>query len=214
MAKKNETGAIKERPDAAQRYYDLKSSAMDDLLNAKAGKAKSYSMEELAKYRNHKGIHLADWLKIVLIKLWFAGAVCFFFFWGLGIYLSSIIDLLFIVGIALGFATDLLTNNLIRFFEKTPGENNRWMMFPKKSYLSLVLNVLYAFLILACVYTTYTGVNSAISVITEQPELVAIGVEPILFGVLCMAFDLLFVWMKNLLLRVVQDARNKVEGKP
>lgn len=213
MANKNQTGNIKERPDAAERYYDLKTSAMDDLTNAKPGKTKSYSMQELSKYRRTKGIHMADWLKIVLIKAWFAGAICYFFFWGLGAYLHSLIDMMFIVGMVLGFATDLLTNNLIRFFEVTPGANDRWMMFPKKRYLSLVLNVLYSYFILFCVYSTYTGFNAAVSVMAGKPDLVTVGVEPLLFGILCMAFDLLFVWMKNTAKKVVQDARDKVEGK-
>ena len=213
MANKNQAGNIHERPDAAERYYDLKSAAMDDLVNAKAGKSKTYSMEELDKYRSRKGIRLAEWLKILLLKAWMSGAICFFFLWGLSIYLGSIIDMLFILGIALGFATDLLTNNMIRFIEKTPGANDRWMMFPKKRYISLILNVLYSYLILYCVYSTYSGINLALNAINGQTNEVLLGVEPILFGLMCMGFDMLFIGMKRLFMRVVRDARDKVEGK-
>lgn len=213
MSDKKVSGPMKERPDAAERYYDLKSRAMDDLVDARAGNSKKYSMEELGKYRRHKGIHVADWVKILLFKAWFGGAVCFFFLWGLGIYIGNMIDMLFILGMALGFVTDLLTNNCIRFIERTPGANNDWMMFPKKGFISLPLNILYSYFILACVYSTYTGVNLVITTLTNRPQDVPLGVEPILFGLLCMAFDLLCVGIKRTFKRVVRDARDKVEGK-
>lgn len=213
MPKKQNESNIRERPDAAARYYEMKSAAMDDLLDAKAGKSKKYSMEELGKYRSHKGIHVADWVKIIFIKAWICGAVCFFFFWGLGSYIGNLIDMLFILGVALGFATDLLANSMIRFFERTPGANDRWMVFPPRKFISLVLNVLYSFLILWCVYSFYGGVNLAINTITGQADAVPLGVEPILFGILCMLFDLLFVGVKRMFNRVIRDARDKVEGK-
>ena len=213
MQDKHDAGQEKTRPDVTGRYYDLKSSALDDLVNARRGKSRQYSMEELSKYRRGKHFHFPDWLKVVFVKAWFAGAVCFFFLWGLGLYIHSTIDMLFVLGIALGFSTDLLANNVIRFIEKTPGANDRWMMFPKKNYISLVLNVLYSFAVLFCVYTTYTQVNEAIVRLNEQPDTVPLGVEPLLFGILCMLFDLLFVWIKQTFLRVVRDARDKVEGK-
>ena len=212
MQNKNDKGRIKERPDAAARYYELKGSAMDDLVDGK-GKKKSYSMEELHKYRSKKGLHLPQWLKIVLIKIWFAGAVCFFFLWGLGMYLGSVLDMLFITGIALGFVTDLLTNNVIRFVEDRPGANDAWMMFPKKRYVSLVLNVLYCFALLYCIYTAYNTINVILLAATGQTDKVILGVEPILFGVLFTGFDLLFVGIKGMFMRLIRDARAKVEGR-
>lgn len=213
MANKQTDHHEQVRPDAAARYYELKSAAMDDLLEAKAGKSKKYSMEELDKYRSHKGIHLPDWLKFLFIKAWIAGAVCFFFFWGLGTYVGSLVDMLFILGAALGFATDLLTNSMIRFFEKTPGANGKWMMFPPRKFVSLVLNVLYSFVILYCVYTFYGLVNTAINAVTGQADAVPLGVEPVLFGILCMAFDMLCIGIKRMFLRLIRDARAKVDGR-
>lgn len=213
MAKKESNSRIKERPDAAARYYELKNRAVDELLDAQSGKATAYSDEELKKYRAKKGIRFPEWLKIVVIKAWFAGAVCFFIFWGLGIYVTAMLDMLLIIGIALGFVTDLLTNNALRFIEKRAGENDRWMMFPRKSYVSLVLNILYSFLILYCVYSFYGIVNTAIVSFTGQTDAVPLGVEPLLFGLLCVGFDLLFIGAKRLFLRIVRDARTKVENK-
>ena len=213
MANKIPEPNQKVRPDASSKYYELKSAAMNDLLDAKKGKSKRYSAEELDKYRSHKWIRVADWVKIIFIKAWISGAVCFFFFWGLGTYVGNMIDMLFILGMAMAFATDILTNGMIRFFEKLPGANDRWMMFPPKKFISLVLNIPYSYLILYCVYTFYGAANLAINTVNGVTDAVPLGVEPILFGLLCMGFDLLFVGVKNLFLRVVRDAQRKVEGK-
>ena len=53
--------------------------------------------------------------------------------WGSAIAMSvaSGINVL-LVGLGLGFVTDLLVNKLFRYYEKTPGGNNRWMMVTKK----------------------------------------------------------------------------------
>jgi len=40
----------------------------------------------------------------------------------------------------------------------------------------------------------------------------AVGVEPILFGILAMAWDMLFLKMKGLLGRIVADAKAKVSS--
>ena len=148
----------------------------------------------------------------MLLKTWFAGMVCFFFLWGLGTYVSSQLDLLFIVGVALGFVTDLMTNNIFRFYAKTPGANDRWMMFPKKKYVSLPLNVLYAFLLLFCVVTTYNVINAVCLSVTGAQDTLPLGVEPILFGVFTMGWDVLFLQIKRLARKIVADARQSARS--
>lgn len=210
MAKKKEAAAREEKQTAAE-YYKLNVQAVEDLVTADESNSPTVSEEELQKYRSGSKLKLAQWLKISLIKAWFAGAVCFFFLWGLGNYVSHQLDRLFILGLALGFVTDLLTNNLLRFMEKTPGANARWMMFPKKGFVSLPLNVLYAFAVLACVVTTYNVLNIALIALSGAPaDSVPLGVEPILFGLLTLGWDTLFIRMKLLLGKIVQDAKNQV----
>ena len=206
MPEKKTSSSYRDRPDATERYYELKSRAMDDLVDAKPGRSKTYSMEELDRYRARRGIRVADWVKILFLKAWFAGAVCFFFLWGLGNYVPNTIDLLFICAIALGMVTDILTNGAIRFMEQTPGGNDQWMLLPKKGMLSFFLNILYAFLIIFCVYELYVCINTTINSITGSTDAVPLGVEPILFGLFCMGFDMLFVGLKRLLKTILADA--------
>ena len=208
MAKRNVTAEPEDKRSAAD-YYKLNVRAVDDLVNADVSNSPKVSEEELRKYRSGSKIKLSDVTKVILIKAWFGGMVCFFFFWGLGIYVSDQLDQLLILGLALGFVTDLITNNVFRFLAKTPGANDRWMMFPKRKFITLPLNVLYAFLILLCVVTTYNLVNTVLVSITGAQDTVPLGVGPIFFGIFCMAWDMLFLNMKRVAKRVLADARQK-----
>lgn len=194
-------------------YYDLKQDAVDKLVNAGKNGAPRFSEDELNKYRSKKGFHIPAWAKITLLKAWFYGAVCFFFLWGLGTYVTAKWDMMLILCIAMGLVTDLLVNHIIRFMEKTPGENSRWMMFPKKHWSSLMLNIFYSLLILSCVYTFYNAINAWLAATSGSSEQVTLGVEPILFGLLCMGFDLVFVKLKNGFLTVFHDAREAQSGR-
>ena len=191
-----------------EKNYELKSDAVDKLLKAEKGEVPEFSQEELKKYRSKGGIKLPQPVKVILLKAWFAGAVCYFILWGLGMYIYSLIDMLFMMGIVLGMVTDLLTNNVIRFIEATPGENNKWLMFPnQKGMVSFFLNLVYALVLVACVYFLYSGINLMIVAIIGNADTVPLGVEPVLYGVFYMGFDLLFVGCKNLLKQIISDAQ-------
>lgn len=206
MSKKKKNspdGEIEKQSD----YYKLKTQAVDDLVNADESNSPVVSREELLRYRSGPKLQVADWVKLLFIKAWFAGAVCFFFLWGLGGYLADQLDLLFVTGFALGTVTDLLTNPMLRFFERTPGDHSRWMMFPKKGFVTLPLNIVYGYIILALVIAVYTAINAAAAHLTGDPERIVLGVEPILFGVFCLGADLLLIRVKHLLVRAKKPAK-------
>lgn len=198
-----------DKEKTAAEYYELHTGAVNDLVEADESNSPEISPQELAKYRSGGKIHIPEKVQVLFLKAWFAGAVCFFFFWGLGMYVPNLIDMLFIVGLVMGFVTDLMVNVILRYFEKTPGANDRWMMFPKKGYASLVLNVLYSYLILFFVFTLYNVINLMIISATGAEDTVPLGVEPILFGLFWMMFDQMFITMKHLLKRIVSDASKR-----
>lgn len=190
-----------------KQNYNLNSDAVETLANADNEEAPVYSQEELEKYRTKSFFKTPDALKLVLIKVWFAGAVCYFFLWGLGGILGNTLDMLFILGVALGMVTDLLTNNVLRFVEKEAGANNDWMMVSGKGTGSMLLNVLYHLVVVICVYLLYNLINYGINLMTGDMEAVPLGVEPVLFGVFCTGFDLLFIWIKHLILDLVKKLK-------
>ena len=190
-------------------YYKLKTKAIEDLVTADESNSPEISPEELRKYQSGPKLKVADWVKVLFIKAWFPGSVCFFFLWGLGSMVADQLDLLFITGIALGIVTDMLTNNVLRFLEKSPGANSRYMMFPKKGYSSFPLNILYAFVVLLLVYTVYNVINLVIIRLTGAVDTVPLGVEPILFGVFYLCCDMILIQGKHLLLDIVKSGREK-----
>lgn len=194
-----------------KKNYRLSSDAVETLANSDGKEAPRYSEEELRKYRSKKAFHIPEWLKMIFVKLWFYGAVCFFFIWGLGNYLKGI-DMLFVAAVAMGMVTDLLLNNVIRFLDQEPGDSGRWLMVTAKGMGGFLLNLLYGFLLMLCVYTAYDLINRIIIGFTGDTEAIYLGVEPILFGCFSMGFDMLLIGMKRLLKSILDDAKAKAAG--
>ena len=190
-------------------HYKLNTKAVDDLVSADVTNSPKVSREELNRYRSGPKITLAGWVKVILIKWWFAGACCFFFYWGLGAAIPSQENLLLILGAALGFVMDLLENNILRYYARTPGANNRWMMLTRKGFVSLPLNLLYGYLLLALVILSYNAINAAAIALTGPTDSIPVGVEPLLFGLLVMGWDMLFLAMKRVLSSIVNDAKKQ-----
>lgn len=210
---KPEKNSQKQEERSAADYYRLHTKAVDDLVHADESNSPEISREELNRYRTRHGIPLADWARNLLIKFWFNGAVCFFFFWGLGGYFADLRDQLLVLGIAMGVVTDLMVNNILRYYAQTEGENDRWMMFPRKRFASFPLNILYAFVVLFFVYMLYTAINAAVISVSGATGTVPLGVEPILFGLFYLGFDLLFLACKHTFQRIAEDAKEKNRGR-
>ncbi len=192
-------------------YYRLKKQAVEDLVTANEENSPPVSAAELKKYRSGPKVKMSDWVKAILIKLWIAGMICYFFIWGISTITLNPWDQLLVIGIALGVATNLMTNNIYRFIAKTPGAYDRWMMFPGKKIYFLPLDVVYAILLTACTIMTYNGINLLAAGGAEQAGN-ALGVEPILFGIFVTAWDLLFLGCKHLAKRILADAKQKVSA--
>ena len=213
MAKKMKQQPQDEEKSAAS-YYQLKTDAVDRLVNAED--APAVSDAEIKQYTSKgKGkFHIPSWLKIVLIKFWFAGAICYFFLWGLGLYIQGL-DLMFALAVGLGVANDLMVNKLLRNFEPNEGDYDKWMMVTVRKFWSIFINVIYSGVVLFCVFQTYYAINVMIGVDanagTEQAESM-LGVEPILFGLLYMGFDLLLIKIKNTFIKIFHDAGANIPG--
>ncbi len=211
MAFKKKSPIEAETKKSSADYYKLNTKAIDDLVTADESNSPEMTPEDLRKYGSQSKFRMPEWLKAVLIKLWFAGAVCFFVFWGLGNYIAGL-DMMFVFAVALGIVTDLLTNNVFRFCEKKPGLNDKWMMLPKKNFINFFLNIIYAGILLAAVYFIYNILNAAVISVTGADEsTVPVPVEPILFGVFYMGVDMLFLGMKHTFEKIVDDAEKKVK---
>ena len=201
MAKKQTTLPENKQAD----YYKLHADAANRLVNTTKENTPRYSQEELNRYKGgKKKWRLPEAVKVVLIKFWFFGAICYFVFMGLGMYLVSVLDQLVVSGVITGMVMDLLMNHFLRFTEKLPGGSQKWMMVTKRGMAGVLMNLLYGFVLTFAVVTVYNLVNALLSAGFGAVA----KVEPILFGVFATAVDLLLIFMKRTLLKIVADAND------
>ncbi|MBQ6255683.1 MAG: hypothetical protein IJJ60_03755, partial [Clostridia bacterium] len=73
----NKRSGAEEKPKSTADYYKLKTQAVEDLVSANAENSPPVSQKELRKYHAQKKLTMADWVKAVLLKIWFAGIVCY-----------------------------------------------------------------------------------------------------------------------------------------
>ena len=184
----------KETSQAERNYYKLKTDAVDRLATANKNTVRKVSDKEIEKYKSSKIGRLPVWVKALFIKFWFAGAICFFFYWGLAQYIGSWLDQMFVFGLGLGILTDLLTNNVLRFVSGEDKEYYPYMMFTSNSYWTFIANIFYAFVLLFITIQIY--------------NLLHMNVEPILFGIIYTAVDMLFIQIKNKIVEQIQLKKN------
>ena len=191
--------------------YELKTDAVDRLVNAEKKDYPTPTAKNDPGREYRKGFldRIPSWVKALFIKFWFNGAVCFFIFWGLGIVIPNMENMIIVLAITLGMVTDILVNNIFRFFAPVEGANDKWMMFPKKRYVSFFFNILYAFAVLLLVIFVYNAINIAANFIAGTESVVYLGVEPIAFGCIYMLIDLLLIKMKNTFVGIFADAKKK-----
>ena len=192
--------------------FSPKTDAVNRLVNAKNKTYENRSIDPGRRFRKKSFIDdIPDWIKALFIKFWFSGAVCFFIYWGLGLYVWDHFDMIVILGIVSGMVTDILVNNAFRFFEIVPGSNSKWMMFPKKKFWTFFANIIYGMILLFLVVCIYEAINIAGNAIFGTEKQIYLGVEPILFGVFYVAVDMLFIGAKNLFTKIINDAKEKAD---
>ena len=211
MAKKNKNIPAGASAHKNNNPYELKTDAVDRLVNAEKKEYPKLTIENDPRraFRNGFIDRIPSWVKALFIKFWFNGAVCFFIFWGLGILIPNMENMLIVLAISLGMVKDILVNNIYRYFATPEGANDKWMMFPKKRYASFFFNIIYSFVLLLVVIGIYNAINIVINAIRGTETVIYFGVEPIFFGFFYMAADLLFITVKNTAIKIVADAKNK-----
>ena len=198
--------AGREPDKTAAEYYELKSDAVDELINANVTNTREISKKELNRYRRKSLLNMPDGLKYFLLKWWFAGVVCWFFMIGLESYIDSL-DMILIMGIATGLLWDLPVNIFIRMKAETK-EYGRYMMFPKTGIIAGLLNVLYGIALIALTAMTYTALNSLL-----KDSGGMIGVGPVLFGIFTAGWDWILLQCKRLGGGMLADAKKNAAAQ-
>ncbi len=209
MAKNKRKTVDVDKEERIENYYDLKTEAVQRLLNADKKEYPKSKKDPGRAYRSSFIDKIPSWILALFVKFWFSGAVCYFIFWGLGLYIGNMEDMIVIFALVLGIVTDIMVNNVFRFFETYKGQNTKWMMFPQKGWWTFILNVPYAFVVLLGVMWFYQLLNTGLNMMNGSVGVMYVGVEPLLFGLAYMGVDVLLVMMKNLIISIVADAKKQ-----
>ena len=208
--KKKKSGRGKQAPDkTAAEYYELKTGAVDDLINANVTNTPAVSEKELRKYRRRSVRNMPDGLKFFLLKWWFAGVVCWFFLIGLGMYGIRTLDMMLIMGVVTGLLWDLPVNIFIRL-KAEKKDFSRYMMFPKTGVGAGVLNALYGILL---VYLTAQTYAAADMVLQAAGDSTLLSVGPILFGIFTAGWDWILLKCRRIGKNILADARRSAAGE-
>jgi hypothetical protein len=196
-------------------YYDLKQEAVNDLVNAlnepNPQETKETKKPPMNPYKYDKIARIPTWIKAVFIKFWVAGAICFFFYVGLGYYVDSMENLILITALATGLIMDLLVTPAFLYFESDKKEYHKYLMVPvsAKKIWSLLINIPIAFIEVYGVVMIYAIINEAyINSHNVEEGYIALGVEPLLYGVFFVIIDLILLFFKNMIVGIVNNAKN------
>ena len=230
MAKKKK----KIQETTIENYYDLKIDKVDELVAAlkdetgefdeeisiniadctgdndpknfkRSGKQKQFN-----PYKTDFLRRVPTWLKAVFVKWWFAGLVCFLIVMGLGSYLTEL-DVVFLTGLVLGVVVDLLVNPLLQFMESDEKEYNDYMMFPFpfKAYWTFFTNIIYYLFVTLCVWGLYGSINYLVNISRGTTDLSYLALEPLLFVVFSVIVDMVFIGIKDGIVRLVKKGKKK-----
>ena len=216
----------KKQPETTiENYYDLRVDKVDELVAILKGEdtAKEedidFSMnanmgvydpknvkrngkeKEFNPYRTDFLSRIPTWIKAIVIKFWFSGAVCYFVMMGI-MPRTGYLDQAVLTGLAMGVVVDVLVNPLFRFLETDRREYNAYMMFPFpfKAYWTFFANICYYILVAYLIAVSYTYLVMA--------KVIA-GVEPLLFGLIAVAIDMVFIGIKDGIVALVRHLKNR-----
>lgn len=213
-------------------YYDLKVDKVDELvaalksdedlfdeeidygMNTNMGVNDPKNVKSSGKQKQfdpYKTDFLAKvpaWIKAFFVKFWFAGMVCFFFMFGIGL---QDIDAVLLIGVVLGIVVDILVNPLFRFMETDRREYNAYMMFPFpfKAIWTFFANIFYYLIIALLINYCYFGVNEIMNAIKGTEELYYLGVEPLSFGLFAVVTDMIFIGIKDGVVALVRHTKKE-----
>lgn len=149
-------------------------------------------------------------IKGLFIKFWFAGMVCYFIMFGIS-SVEDDLDKLVLLGAVLGLVVDILVNPALRFIETDKHEYNAYMMFPFpfKAFWTFFTNIIYYVIVVICVNYCYYGLDMLLNSIYGRTDYIAVGVEPLLFGVFAVMVDMVFIGIKDLIVFLAKKRKKE-----
>jgi len=165
-------------------------------------------IDEKSRYKKKGFISkLPMWFKELFVRFWFAGAVFYFIGWGLIGGTRDQLDLTVVLGLVHGLVTDLAVNKIIIFMGQD-AVDMRYMLCGSRRFYSVPVNIIFGIICAFLVAYTYSIVNyfaMRSGIVAEG--FIFIGAEPLLYGLLYILYESIFILIKNTLRNIVAKAK-------
>ena len=204
-----------------EEEYSLKVDAVETLTKAiNEGTVKEISEEqkktEQQPYKQDKLTRIPSWIKVIFVKFWVAGAICFFFMWGLGMYIKNSLDMYVVVSLAFAFINDLFVTSAFLYFESDKKEYHKWLLVPvpAKKIWTIFVNIPIGFLEAFLINQLYALTNKIVVAVGNlDPNTIPVTMEPLLFGLFYVIVNLILLLIKNTIVNIVKDAIKKANNE-
>ena len=179
---------------------------------------KNKNKNEFNPYATDKLAMIPSWIKVLFLKYWVAAATLFFF--GIGnpllitegsqLNVSMFLPMYIFLSLGLGLFSEYITKQFIRLM-KTPSDNTfRFNMINSRGITSLLLNLLYSFVIMIpmiSILVFLASHNLVFDVFSENGSKAAI--EPFTGGFVYLVLDFIALSIKNLIVYLYKNHKYK-----
>lgn len=220
MAKRRKEEPKEER---LTNYYDLKTDAVEELAKVYTEEEKKELDKKEVKKDGEKRPYKIDFLsripasiKVLFIKYWVFGVICYFFYWGLGYYIPNLENLTLVVGIATGIILDIFVTSAFLYFESDKKEFHPYLLVPVpfKKFWSLPINIVVYTGEAFGVYGIYYLINRLIEISKGlEPGTAPLSVEPLLYGLIALVIDVIIIAFKDLIIFIIRKIKNSTKAK-
>ncbi|GAU75741.1 hypothetical protein [Fusibacter sp. 3D3] len=133
-------------------------------------------------------------IQVGVSKWWCYAATYYFIGFGMPMLMHSVIDSIFVLGLVLGLVQTFVVNFVVKGICGKEEVFNKYLAIRMTSPFRIVVQVLYSWVLIVLIAMTYQIFNTVLSSMYGYEEgVVVLGVEPVLFGILLLIYDTLFI---------------------
>jgi hypothetical protein len=169
-----------------------------------SNKKKNKDSEKLNPYFIDKLASVPAYLKIGFLKFWLAGASFLLAIYGLGARFD-LLDRLVVFALIMILGVEYLTNTVILYMNKPDSPTTFYLPHEvnRKSFLSFFATAIYVAVMLLCIHF-FLELWTSLGLITLGEILSESSIDPISFGLLFVAFDLLWINARKLIKKLLR----------
>lgn len=166
--------------------------------------------ENMDPYAIDKLHKVPFWIKVLILKYWFFGAINFFMLMGIG---SSDGNsdywqwMAIFCGLIGGAFYDFVINKIIMLWETDKHEGKYFSMIISKKYYAMIINIIYFVFLFINVYLVQNALGDFFHKTLKWNY--TPGQEPFSFGLIVLGIDAFYLLIKNGIVYLIKKLRNK-----